>query len=92
MAQETASKDSRLEERVSVRTAELRNALTHIEETKDILVQQEKMASIGRLAAGIAHEINNPTAYILSNLTSISEHFAFLRGLVEAGKGLRHAE
>jgi len=91
MAQEIASKDSMLEERVSVRTAELQNALTRIEETKDILFQQEKMASIGRLAAGIAHEINNPTAYILSNLTSLSEHFAFLRGLVQAGNGLWRA-
>jgi signal transduction histidine kinase len=52
--------------------AALRQALQKLEETKDQLVKNEKMASIGRLAAGIAHEINNPVGYVSSNCTTLS--------------------
>ncbi|MEW6489455.1 MAG: ATP-binding protein [Thermodesulfobacteriota bacterium] len=38
------------------------------------LLQSEKMASIGQLAAGVAHEINNPVGFILSNLNRLAEH------------------
>jgi PAS domain S-box-containing protein len=38
------------------------------------VIQQEKMASIGQLAAGVAHEINNPMGFITSNLTSLSKY------------------
>jgi two-component system NtrC family sensor kinase len=39
-----------------------------------ILLQQDKMASIGQLAAGVAHEINNPMGFITSNLGSLKEY------------------
>lgn len=42
------------------------------------LLQSEKMASIGQLASGVAHEINNPTAFILSNLASLRKYSASL--------------
>ena len=38
------------------------------------ITQQEKMASIGQLAAGVAHEINNPTGFIMSNLGSLQKY------------------
>jgi PAS domain S-box-containing protein len=38
------------------------------------VIQQEKMASIGQLAAGVAHEINNPMGFITSNLTSLAKY------------------
>lgn len=39
-----------------------------------MLIHSEKMASIGQLAAGVAHEINNPTGYIISNLSSLGDY------------------
>jgi len=55
-----------LERTVEERTAELRSA-------QQLLVQAEKLASVGRLAAGIAHEINNPLQPILINLELLVE-------------------
>ncbi len=43
-----------------------------LRETQAFLYQQEKMASVGQLAAGVAHEINNPMGFISSNLTSLA--------------------
>lgn len=48
--------------------------LSQLDETKAHLYQSEKLASIGQLAAGIAHEINNPVGYVKSNLSTLSEY------------------
>ncbi|MBI4948708.1 MAG: PAS domain S-box protein [Deltaproteobacteria bacterium] len=45
------------------------------------LVQSDKMASIGQLAAGVAHEINNPVGYVGSNLNALSDHVSALLSL-----------
>jgi signal transduction histidine kinase len=47
------------------------------------LLQAEKMASIGQLAAGVAHEINNPIGFVSSNLTSLGEYFDDLVSIVD---------
>ncbi len=48
------------------------------------LVQSEKLAVIGTLSAGIAHEINNPTGYVLSNLKSLKGYFDELKQVLDA--------
>ena len=50
---------------------QLEKAYDELKEAQFQIIQQEKMASIGQLAAGIAHEINNPLAFIMSNLESL---------------------
>lgn len=62
-----------LNQRVDERTAELREANAKLESTYQQLVMSEKLASIGEITAGVAHEINNPTAVIQGNLDVIRE-------------------
>jgi signal transduction histidine kinase len=45
-----------------------------LEETQSQLMQSEKLASIGQLAAGVAHEINNPIGYVYSNLGTLEKY------------------
>ncbi len=53
-------------------------------ETQDQLLQSDKMASIGQLAAGVAHEINNPVGFVSANLNSLRQYVQSLLGLVDA--------
>ena len=60
-----------LNQRVEERTAELREANEKLEDTFRQLVMKEKLASIGEITAGVAHEINNPVAVIQGNVDVI---------------------
>ncbi|WP_350334132.1 sensor histidine kinase [Coralliovum pocilloporae] len=62
-----------LNSRVDERTEELRDANRKLEATFQQLVMSEKLASIGEITAGVAHEINNPVAVIQGNLDVIRE-------------------
>ena len=53
---------------------ELEQALSELKRTQAQMIQSEKMASIGQLAAGVAHEINNPTGFVSSNLKTLSDY------------------
>jgi ligand-binding sensor domain-containing protein/signal transduction histidine kinase len=54
---------------------ELEKALQHLQDTQIKLIQSEKMASLGILAAGVAHEINNPLNFIQSGVEGLEEYF-----------------
>lgn len=65
-----------LQNLVQTKTKELTEAYKDMKLVHDQLLQQEKMASIGQLAAGVAHEINNPAGFIGSNLNSLQKYVA----------------
>lgn len=87
-----------LEVQVERRTQELARANAHLQEeklalelalkelgeTQARLLHSEKMAAAGQLAAGIAHEINNPTGFVRSNLCTLREYAGDLLEIVDA--------
>src|SRR6202142_1535234 len=52
----------------------LGNAYNELKMVQSQILQQEKMASIGQLAAGVAHEINNPMGFIISNINTLKKY------------------
>ncbi|WP_223489081.1 ATP-binding protein [Pseudomonas sp. A-RE-19] len=82
---------SHLEHLVDQRTAQFKQASEalqrEIDERKQLesqLVQSEKLASLGQLAAGVAHEINNPIGFISSNLGTLDGYFKQLQDMLDA--------
>jgi two-component system, NtrC family, sensor kinase len=76
------SANENLEQRVDERTKELSQALKHLKESELLLVQTEKMSSLGQMVAGIAHEINTPLAYVKSSLATLKERLPEVEGVV----------
>ncbi len=73
-----------LEDMVLEKTRELREALEELKATQDKLVYTEKIAAIGELAAGIAHELNNALGYVSSNFFTMQEYLQELGDVVKA--------
>ena len=65
------------------RNGELLQLNEQLQDMQHQLLQSEKMASIGQLAAGIAHEINNPIGYVNSNLVTLGNYLTDLLRLVD---------
>ncbi|MEE8058221.1 MAG: ATP-binding protein [Pseudomonadales bacterium] len=70
--------------RLSEQKHELKQQLEELKETRLQLIQSEKLASIGQLAAGVAHEINNPIGFIACNLYSLANYIADIKKVVTA--------
>lgn len=64
--------------------AEQESLIAKLQDAQAQLLQSEKMASIGQLAAGVAHEINNPIGYVYSNLGSLDKYMQDLFVVLEA--------
>ncbi len=62
----------------------IEEAYAELKSTQSQMLQREKMASVGQLAAGVAHEINNPMGYISSNLNTLNKYTANLLKFIEA--------
>jgi two-component system NtrC family sensor kinase len=62
--------------------------LSELKQLQRQVVQTEKMASIGQLAAGVAHEINNPMGFVHANLFQMDEYVGDLRRLVDGAVAL----
>ena len=77
-----------LENKVKQRTAALQQALDDLKATQSQLVQSEKMASLGTLTAGIAHEINNPINFVSANVIPLRENIHDITKLIAAYKSI----
>ncbi len=87
-----------IEAKVQERTQELITAKESLEDEiegrkklEGMVIQSEKMAAVGQLAAGIAHEINNPVGFIGNNLSVLSKYTVSFRVLLDKAKALQEA-
>ncbi|MDP2795467.1 MAG: ATP-binding protein [Sulfurisoma sp.] len=78
-----------IEEALQREKAEQAVLIKQLEEAHNQLLQSEKMASIGQLAAGVAHEINNPIGFVGANLGSLSKYVDQLFSVLAAYETLR---
>ncbi len=90
--QELQSLNKELVERVAMRTTELENAnsallksMDELRQTQDKLVETEKMASLGELVAGVAHEINTPLGISVTSASFMKEMITHLHSIFESG-------
>lgn len=97
---ELESANRSLESRVQARTRELSQSnaalederlalqasMVQLERTQSQLMQSEKMAAVGQLAAGVAHEINNPIGFVSSNISTLAQYSAQLMEVIDASR------
>ncbi|MFN6565661.1 GAF domain-containing protein [Dendronalium sp. ChiSLP03b] len=78
-----AIQQAELLEQTKRQTLELTQALQELKQTQTRLIQGEKMAGLGQLLAGVAHEINNPVSFIFGNLIHLNEYIKELLNVIK---------
>jgi len=67
---------------------EVREQYESLKQTQGQLVHSEKMASVGQLAAGVAHEINNPIGFVTSNVQTLTDYIDVYQNLIRLSSEL----
>ena len=68
---------------LSTNYSQLKKTLKLLKKTQQQLIHNEKMVSLGQLAAGVAHEINNPLSYLSSNLETLQDYIAQYESIID---------
>ncbi|WP_160685338.1 PAS domain S-box protein [Clostridium sp. C2-6-12] len=76
-----------MEEELRKSNEELKDTINKLKITQSQLIQQEKLAGIGQLAAGVAHEINNPLGFISSNFSTLKKYTEKLKASINDYRG-----
>ncbi|AOY78393.1 hypothetical protein BJL90_14920 [Clostridium formicaceticum] len=93
LAHQTVIRDiterKRIEEELKIKNKELKDTIKKLEKTQLQLIQREKIAAIGQLAAGVAHEINNPLGFVMSNFETLKKYRLKLQEIMMAYRDLK---
>jgi PAS domain S-box-containing protein len=81
---ENITERKRLEREMADQVTALKKLNRQLQDTQSQLLHAEKMSAVGQLAAGVAHEINNPVGFVKSNLGTLQNYLSELLRLVEA--------
>ena len=74
-----------LSRQIYAKNEELETLYQDLKANQSLLVQREKLASVGELASGVAHEINNPVGFCLTNLNTLESYLPRLFHVCTAG-------
>lgn len=91
-AREDITIQKKLERQLNEQNTALKKALDNLTATQFQMIQQERLAGIGQLAAGVAHEINNPLAYVSGNIGILDQYILHYEHVLDVVSWIRVTE